>query len=97
MGGRVILFSLLSGGGSQFLSRFFSGRVIIFLKVFIEKINYEYLAAAEACFRFLLILPLPSKRKCPGGRNKKFYMNLDVRYGFLKEGQTAGRILLFYC
>ena len=54
----------------------FLGRVIIF---FIEKINYEYPAAAGAGFRFLLILPLPSKKKCPEGRNKAIYMNLEVR------------------
>ena len=61
-------------------------------------INYEYPAAAGAGFRFLLILPLPSKKNGPEGRNKAIYMNLDVRYGILKEGrQTDRRILLFYC
>ena len=69
-----------------------------FFKVFfIDKINYEYPAAAGAGVRFLLILPLPSKKKCPEGRNKTIYMNLDVRYGILKEGQTDRRILLFCC
>ena len=75
---RVIIFSLLSGGGSYF-SRFFRGGPQFFqggffreshnfFKVFfIEKINYEYPAAAGAGFRFLLILPLPSKKKCPEG------------------------------
>ena len=57
--------------------------------------NYEYPAAAG--FRFLLISPLPSKKKCPEGRNKTIYMNLDVRYCILKEGQTDRRILLFHC
>ena len=67
-----------------------------FFKVFfIEKVNYEYPAAAV--FRFLLILPLPSKKKYPEGRNKTIYMNLDVRYCILKEGQTDRRILLFHC
>ena len=89
---------LLSGGGSQFFSRFFSGGSFFFLSFFIEKINCEYPAAAGAGFRFLLILPLPSKKKCPEGRNKTIYMNLDleVRYGILKESQTDRRILLFY-
>ena len=79
------------------------GRVTIFLKsFFIEKINYEYWypAAAGAGFRFLLnylILPLLSKKKCPEGRNKTIYMNLDIRYGILKESQTDRQILLFYC
>ena len=68
----------------------FYGRVIIFFK-------FLYPAAAGAGFRFLLILSLPSKKKCPEGRNKTIYMNLDVRYGILKEGQTDRRILLFYC
>ena len=66
----------------------FGGRVIIFFQdflgedhnffkvFFIEKINYEYPAAAG--FRFLFILPLPSKKKCPEGRNKTIYTNLDV-------------------
>ena len=83
-GGRVIIFFPLVWG-----------RVTIFLSIFIEKINYEYPAAAG--FRFLLILPLPSKKKCPEGRNKMIYMNLDVRYCILKEGQTDRRILLFRC
>ena len=58
--------------------------VIFFLKVFLlRKYITKYPAAAG--FRFLLILPLPSKKKCPEGRNKTIYMNLDVRYCILKE------------
>ena len=37
------------------------------------------------------------KEKCLEGRNKTIYINLDVRYSILKEGQTVRRILLFYC
>ena len=81
------------GEGRNFFQGFV-GEGHNFLKVFfIEKIDYEYTAAAG--FRFLLILPLPSKKKCPEGRNKTIYMNLDVRFFFLKEGQTDRRILLF--
>ena len=90
------------GGGSQFFPsclveghNFFHGFLgeghNFFKSIFLEKINYEYRAAAG--FRFLLILPLPSKKKCPEGRNKTIYMRLDVRYCILKEGQ----ILLFHC
>ena len=65
-------FSFLSGGGSQFFSSFFKGRVIIFLKFFfIEKINYEYPAAAGAGFRFLLILSLPSKKNAQKAETKR--------------------------
>ena len=95
MGGRVRFFSLLSGGESQFFSRFFRGGSEFFKSIFIDKVNYEYPAAAG--FRFLHILPLPSKKKCPEGTNKTIYMNLDVRYCILKEGQTDRRILLFHC
>ena len=90
MGGRVTFFSLLSVGGSQFFSKIFLGRVIIFLK-------FLYPAAAGAGFHFLLILSLPLKNKCLEGRRKTIYMNLDVGYGILKERQTDRRILLFYC
>ena len=48
--------------------------------------NYEYPVAAG--FRFLLISPLPSKKKCPEGRNKTIYMNLDVRYGIFEGGSN---------
>ena len=85
----------MSGEGSQFFSRFFGGGSYFFKSIFIEKINYEYPAAAG--FRFLLILPLPSKKKRPEGKNKTIYMNLDVRYCNFKEGQTDRRILLFHC
>ena len=97
-GGRVIIFSLLSGGGSQIFSRFIRGGSKFFSSsFFIEKITYEHPAAAGAGFRSLLILPLPSKKKCPEDRIKTIYMSLDARYGILKEGQTDRRILLFYC
>ena len=90
LGGRVIIFSLLSGGGSQFFSRFYR-------RGFIEEINCEYPATAGAGFCFLLFLSLPSMKKCPEGRNKTIYMNLDIRYGIFKESQTDRRILPFYC
>ena len=95
-GGRVIIFFPLVWGRITFFFTVFLGEGHKFFKVFfIEKINYEYPAAAG--FPFLLILPLPSKKKCPEGRNKTIYMNLDVRYCILKEGQTDRRILLFHC
>ena len=76
--------SLFSGGGGggegHYFFQGFLGKGHNFFKViFIEKINYEYSAAAGTGFRFLLILPLSSKKKCPEGRNKAVYMNLDVR------------------
>ena len=59
-GGGSQFFFLLSGEGSQFFQGFLrEGH--IFLKYFIEKINYEYPAAAG--FRFLLVLPLPSTKR----------------------------------
>ena len=107
----VSLFSggggpLFWGGGSDFFPsrlgeshNFFQGFLgegqNFFKSIFIDKVNYEYPAAAG--FRFLHILPLPSKKKCPEGTNKTIYMNLDVRYCILKEGQTDRRILLFHC
>ena len=78
-------FPSCMGGGSQFFQSFLGESHNSFKSIFIEKINYEYPAAAG--FRFLLILPLPSKKKCPEGRNK-IYMNLDVRYCILKKGKT---------
>ena len=86
-GGRATIFwrghnffrSCLREGHNFF--QVFLGEGHNFFKVFfIEKINYEYHAAVGAAFRFLLILPFRSKKKCPEGRNKPIYMNLDVRY-----------------
>ena len=54
-------------------------------------------AGAGFRIKLLLISPLPSKKKSPESRNKTVYMNLDVRYGILKVGQTDRRILLFFC
>ena len=88
-------FSSCLGEGHDFFQGFLGEGHNFFKSIFIEKINYEYLVAAG--FRFLLILPLRSKKKCPEGRNKTTYMNLDVRYCILKEGQTDRRILLFHC
>ena len=65
--GRVTIFSSFLGEGHN-----------VFKVFFIEKINYEYPAVAGVVFRFLLILPLPSKKKCPEGRIKTIYMNLDT-------------------
>ena len=56
---RVTIFSKVFRGGSYF-----------FKNIFIEKIIYKYPAAAG--FRFLLILPLPSKKKYPEGRNNLY-------------------------
>ena len=93
-GGKGHIFFPLVWGRVTISSSFYRGHN--FSKVFLlRKINYENPAAAG--FRFLLILPLPSKKKCPEGRNKTIYMNLDVRYCILKEGQTDRRILLFHC
>ena len=83
------------GEGRNFFQGFLEEGHNFFNSIFIEKINYEYLAAAG--FRFLLILPLPSKKKCPEGRNKTICMSLDERYCILKEGQTDRRILLIHC
>ena len=74
-GGVTIFFKVFLGEGHNF-----------FKSIFIEKINYEYPAAAGAGFRFLLIVPLPSKKKYPEGRNKTISMNLDIRYCTRLEG-----------
>ena len=77
----------LGGGGVTIFFKVFLGEGHNFFKsIFIEKINYEYPAAAGAGFRFLLIVPLPSKKKCPEGRNKTISMNLDIRYCTRLEG-----------
>ena len=70
LGGRVIIFFPLVWGRVTIFSRFFREDHYFFKFFFIEKINYEYPAAAGAGFRFLLILLLPSKKKYPEGRNK---------------------------
>ena len=77
-------FSFCLGEGHNFFQGFLGEGHNFFKSIFIEKINYEYPAAAG--FRLLLILPLPSKQKCPEGRNRTIYMNLDVRHCILKEG-----------
>ena len=66
------------GEGHKYFQGFLWKGHNVFKVFFIEKINYEYSAVAGAGFRFSLILPLPSKKKCPEGRNKTIYMNLDV-------------------
>ena len=88
-------FSSCLGESHNFFQDFLGEGHNFFKVFFIEKVNYEYPAAAG--FRFLLILPLPSKKKYPEGRDKTIYMHLDVRYCILKEGQTDRRILLFHC
>ena len=68
---------------------------MIFLKFFfIEKLNYKYPAAAGAGFRFLLILPLLSKKNVQRAETKRSIRLYDIH--ILKEGQTDRRILL-YC
>ena len=51
-----------------------------------------------AGFHFLLILPLPSKKKMSRRQkqNDLYEFRLDVRYCILKEGQTDRRIQLFH-
>ena len=73
-GGRVILISLLSGGGSQF---FFQGFLAeghnSFKFFFIEKIYYEYPVAVGAGFRFLLTLSLTSKKMSKRQKQSNLY------------------------
>ena len=67
-GGGHNCFPSCLGEGHNF-SQGFLGEGHIFLKYFIEKIYYEYPAAAG--FRFLLILPLPSKKKISRRQKQK--------------------------
>ena len=80
------LFPSCLGEGHDFFQGFLGEGHNFFKVFFIEKINYEYPAAAGAGFRFLLILPLPSKKKCPEGRNKTMYMNQFRRTVWHLEG-----------
>ena len=89
-GGRVIIFSLLSGLESQFFSNIL-GEGHNFFKSFYTMLQRELV------FTSYLFCPFRQRKKCPEGKNKTIYMNLDVRYGILKERQTDRRILLFYC
>ena len=94
--GRVILISLLSGGGSQFFFQGFLAEGHNFFKFFLlKKYITNTLLQWELVFASYLLCPLRQK-KCPKGRNKAIYMNLNVRYGILKEGQTDRRILIAF-
>ena len=85
-----MIFSLLFGGGSQFFQGFLEEGHNFFE-------SFYTLLQRVLVFASYLFCPFRQRKKCPEGRNKTFYMNLDVRYGILKEGQTDRRSLLFYC
>ena len=63
------LFPSFLGEGHNFLQGFLREGHNFFKSIFIEKINYEYPAAAG--FRFLLILPRPSKKNVQRAETKR--------------------------